>query len=212
MVYLLPTRGIRLYPLKLLRDAIMEPPIQIQYFLLYAARTYRFLGNMVDPPLRSMPLYNSFLISISHFTMELYEVSLMLTGSIRSLKVGTPSWDSRRFQLHWWWPADQVLATPLRSWAAIGNLKLLFILLPARQSQAPVHIQGKRRRASPTCPSQILALLRLLKEWPCSVKIFTRASVTGGKVETNDDVGKGIDSTAVACTISRTHKNTLRNK
>lgn len=99
-MYLSPIRGITLYPLKLLRDAIMEPPIQIQYFLLYAARTYRFLGNMVDPPLRSMPLYNSFLISISHFTMELYEVSLMLTGSVRSLKVGTTSWDSRRFQLH----------------------------------------------------------------------------------------------------------------
>uniref|UniRef100_A0A6N2LQY1 Uncharacterized protein n=1 Tax=Salix viminalis TaxID=40686 RepID=A0A6N2LQY1_SALVM len=39
-------------------------------------------GNIVEPPLRTMLPYKSFLISTSHFMMELYVVSWMPAASI----------------------------------------------------------------------------------------------------------------------------------
>jgi hypothetical protein len=71
-----------------LREARMDPPIQTLYFLSGGATTLIFMllgaravisllirsaipGNMVVPPLRTMLPYKSFLISTSHFMMEL---------------------------------------------------------------------------------------------------------------------------------------------
>lgn len=70
----------------------MDPPIQTLYFLSGGATTLIFMllgaravisllilsampGNMVEPPERTMLPYRSFLISTSHFMMELYVVS-----------------------------------------------------------------------------------------------------------------------------------------
>ena len=76
---------------KVLRDANIEPPIQTLYFLSGGATTLIFMllgaraeisllilsiipGNMVEPPLRTMLPYKSFLISTSHFTLKIVEI------------------------------------------------------------------------------------------------------------------------------------------
>lgn len=73
---------------KVLREAKMDPPIQTEYFLSGGATTLIFMllgakavisllilsaipGNIVVPPLSTMLPYKSFLMSTSHFIMEL---------------------------------------------------------------------------------------------------------------------------------------------
>jgi hypothetical protein len=77
---------------KVLKEAKIEPPIQTLYFLSGGATTLIFMllganaeisllilsaipGNIVVPPERTMLPYRSFLMSTSHFIMELYVVS-----------------------------------------------------------------------------------------------------------------------------------------
>uniref|UniRef100_A0A7C9DLJ1 Uncharacterized protein n=1 Tax=Opuntia streptacantha TaxID=393608 RepID=A0A7C9DLJ1_OPUST len=77
----------------------MEPPIHTLYFLSGGATTLIFMllgakavisllilsaipGNIVVPPLRTMFPYRSFLISTSHFMIELYVVSWIPAASI----------------------------------------------------------------------------------------------------------------------------------
>lgn len=87
---------------KVLRDAKIEPPIQTLYFLSGGATTLIFMllgakaeisllilsampGNMVVPPESTMLPYRSFLMSTSHFIMELYVVSWMPAASIPTM-------------------------------------------------------------------------------------------------------------------------------
>ena len=73
---------------KVEREAKMEPPIHTEYFLSGGAMILIFMvggareeisfcilsaipGNMVVPPERTVLAYRSFLMSISHFMMEL---------------------------------------------------------------------------------------------------------------------------------------------
>merc|ERR1719242_1917512 len=77
----------------------MDPPIQTEYFLSGGAMILIFIvlgaravisfcilsampGYMVVPPDRTVLAYRSFLISTSHFMMELYVVSWMPQDSI----------------------------------------------------------------------------------------------------------------------------------
>merc|ERR1719412_3564929 len=77
---------------KVEREARMEPPIQTEYFLSGGAIILIFIvlgaravisfcirsampGYMVVPPDKTVLAYRSFLISTSHFMMELYVVS-----------------------------------------------------------------------------------------------------------------------------------------
>merc|ERR1719284_1811565 len=81
------------------REAKMDPPIQQEYFLSGGATILVFMvggaraeisfcmrsaipGNMVVPPDRTVLAYKSFLISTSHFMMELYVVSWIPQDSI----------------------------------------------------------------------------------------------------------------------------------
>merc|ERR1719418_467163 len=81
------------------REARMDPPIQTEYFLSGGAMILIFIvlgaravisfcilsampGYMVVPPDRTVLAYRSFLISTSHFMMELYVVSWMPQDSI----------------------------------------------------------------------------------------------------------------------------------
>merc|ERR550539_918654 len=84
---------------KVEREARMDPPIQTEYFLSGGAMILIFIvlgaravisfcilsampGYMVVPPDRTVLAYRSFLISTSHFMMELYVVSWMPQDSI----------------------------------------------------------------------------------------------------------------------------------
>ena len=77
----------------------MDPPIHTEYFLSGGAMTLIFMvggaravisfcilsaipGNIVEPPESTVLAYKSFLISTSHFMMELYVVSWIPQDSI----------------------------------------------------------------------------------------------------------------------------------
>merc|ERR1719219_421833 len=77
----------------------MDPPIQTEYFLSGGAMIFIFMvlgaravisfcilsaipGYMVVPPERTVLAYRSFLMSTSHFMMELYVVSWIPQDSI----------------------------------------------------------------------------------------------------------------------------------
>ena len=77
----------------------MDPPIHTEYFLSGGAMILIFIvdgarvvisfcilsaipGNMVEPPDKTVLAYKSFLISTSHFMIELYVVSWMPQDSI----------------------------------------------------------------------------------------------------------------------------------
>jgi hypothetical protein len=82
-----------------LKEARIDPPIQTLYFLSGGATTLILMllgaravislfilsampGNIVDPPLRTMLPYRSFLMSTSHFMIDWYVVSCMPGDSI----------------------------------------------------------------------------------------------------------------------------------
>merc|ERR1712106_493825 len=84
---------------KVEREARMDPPIQTEYFLSGGAIILIFIvlgaravisfcmrsaipGYMVVPPDKTMLAYKSFLISTSHFMIELYVVSWIPEASI----------------------------------------------------------------------------------------------------------------------------------
>merc|ERR1711963_1003119 len=84
---------------KVEREARMEPPIQTEYFLSGGAKILILMvegaraaisfcilsaipGYMVVPPDMTVLAYRSFLMSTSHFMMELYVVSWMPQASI----------------------------------------------------------------------------------------------------------------------------------
>src|SRR3954468_20732561 len=84
---------------KVEREAKIEPPIQTEYFLSGGAMILIFIvegaravnsfcilsaipGNIVVPPERTTFPYKSFLISTSHFMIELYVVSWIPADSI----------------------------------------------------------------------------------------------------------------------------------
>ena len=79
---------LEIHALKLEREARMEPPIHTLYFLSRKAMILIFMvggaravisfcilsaipGNIVLPPDRTVLAYRSFLMSMSHFMMEL---------------------------------------------------------------------------------------------------------------------------------------------
>merc|ERR1712242_192780 len=69
------------------REARMDPPIQTEYFLSGGAMIFFCIlsaipGYMVVPPDRTVLAYRSFLMSTSHFMMELYTVSWIPQDSI----------------------------------------------------------------------------------------------------------------------------------
>merc|ERR1719239_568598 len=84
---------------KVEREARMDPPIQTEYFLSGGAMILIFMvggaravisfcilsaipGYMVEPPDNTVLAYRSFLMSTSHFMMELYVVSWTPADSI----------------------------------------------------------------------------------------------------------------------------------
>merc|ERR1712002_707517 len=74
---------------KVEREARMEPPIQTEYFLSGGAMILIFFcirsaipGYMVVPPDMTVLAYRSFLMSTSHFMMELKVVSWIPQASI----------------------------------------------------------------------------------------------------------------------------------
>lgn len=148
---------------KVLREAKMDPPIHTLYFLSGGATTLIFMllgasavisllilsampGNMVDPPLSTIFPYKSFLISTSHFIMELYVVSWIPAASI-------PIIDG--------WKEDLRAAETLCPNGDHLPIRQLVALLDGRSWSwkflALARSLGLCKPASPSCPSQFPA-------------------------------------------------------